>query len=162
MAMRHVALAVLTACTTSPVVTTPADLRVTRPDVAESADRVSAFAESLSPLRIAFTASPPHTECHAAGPVLARLTVLISDLPPLVDGPRPSTIAIDLAVIAPWWPRSAAQLDLVPQTREPVGTLYPADDEALSGRLDADALTLDASTPLHITASYAIDSACDP
>src|SRR5262249_40629286 len=89
---------------------------------------------------------------------IARLTVLISDLPPLVDGPHPSPIAIDLAVIAPWWPRSAAQLDLVPETREPIGTLYPGDDAALSGTLEANASTLDASTPLYITASSPIDT----
>src|SRR5262245_58548670 len=109
--MRQLLLLAVTGCT-SPVVTTPAELRVTRPDVTESARPISAFAESLSPLRIAFTASPAGTDCHAALPVVARLTVLISDLPPLVDGPGPSPIAIDLAVIAPWWPRSAAQLDL--------------------------------------------------
>src|SRR5215470_6502059 len=115
---------------TSPVVTTPAELRVTRPDVTESARQISAFAESRSPLRIAFTTSPAGTDCHAAFPVVGRLTVLISDLPPLVEGPGPSPIAIDLAVIDPWWPRSAAQLDLVPETREPIGILYPGDDAA--------------------------------
>src|SRR5262249_9731887 len=158
--MRQLLLVAVTGCT-SPVVTTPAELRVTRPDVTESTRQISAFAESLSPLRIAFTASPAGTDCHAARPVVGRLTVLISDLPPLVEGPGPSPISIDRAVRGRWGPRSAARLDPVPEPREPIGTLYPGDDAALSGTLEADASTLDASTQLHITASYAIDEPCE-
>ncbi len=173
--MRIFLLVALAGCT-DPVVTTPAQFQVTKIPAGPSFDvatgggnamPMSAVAVSTDPVIVRFVALPPGTDCHSTGPEVAQLTVLLSSLPPLVEGPTPAEIAIDVAADVPgvdlWNDRSHAGLYLFqdPTSDLPMGTLIPSDDAALHGELNATATAADGTTKLRIWASYAIDQLCD-
>ena len=166
--MRILLLLTAAGCSTTPtVVTTPATLSISTaaasPDRARSAE-VSALAVSTDPVIVRFVPSPPGTDCHAAAPEVAELTVLLDPLPPLVSGPGPAPIGIqgivDPSLLGPF-ERSQAALQLFGiETQLPIGTLYPDDDAASSGRLTADAQSWDGTETVHVTGSYAVDELC--